>query len=52
MIKISQNAFTTFLTKANTKGPSTNYVTTRGGEGVDDFVTYRYVYFEGEGANL
>ena len=31
------------------KGPSKNYVTARGGEGVDDFVTYRYVYFEGEG---
>ena len=27
-------------------GPSKNYVTARGGEGVDDFVTYRYVYFE------
>ena len=33
----------------NIKGPSKNYVTARGGEGVDDFVTYRYVYFEGEG---
>ena len=31
------------------KGPSKNYVTARGGEGVDDFVTYRYVNFEGEG---
>ena len=28
------------------KGPSKNYVTARGG-GVTDFVTYRYVYFEG-----
>ena len=25
---------------------SKNYVTARGGEEVDDFVTYRYVYFE------
>ena len=31
-----------------TLGPSKYYVTARGG-GVDDFVTYRYVYFEGEG---
>ena len=30
-------------------GPSKNYVTARGGEKVDDFVTYRYVYLEGEG---
>ena len=34
------------------KGPSKNYVTARGGEGVDDFVTYRYVYFWGEGGIL
>ena len=31
------------------KGPSKNYVTSRGGEGVDDFVTYRYVYLRGRG---
>ena len=30
------------------KVPSKNYVTARGDEGVDDFVTYLYVYFEGE----
>ena len=30
-------------------GPSKNYVTARGGEGVTNFVTYRYVYFEGVG---
>ena len=29
-----------------------NYVTARGKEGVNDFVTYRYVYFEGEGRIL
>ena len=34
------------------KGPSKNYVNARGGEGVEDFVTYRYVYFEGEGGIL
>ena len=34
------------------KGPSKNYVTVREGEGVDDVVTYRYVYFEGEGGIL
>ena len=28
------------------KGSSKNYITARGGEGVDDFVTYHYVYFE------
>ena len=33
----------------SSKGPSKNYVTSRVGEGVDDFVTYRYVYFEGGG---
>ena len=31
------------------QGPSKNYVTARGGEGVDNFVTYCYVYFLGEG---
>ena len=31
------------------KGPSKNYLTARGEEGVNDFVTYRYVYFEGGG---
>ena len=31
------------------KGPSKNYVTAREGEGVDDFVTYRYVYLRGRG---
>ena len=31
------------------KGPSKNYLTPIGGEGVDDFVTYSYVNFEGEG---
>ena len=31
------------------KGPSNNYVTCRGGKGANDFVTYRYVYFEAEG---
>ena len=35
----------------NNKGPSKNYVTTRGGEGADDFVTYCYVYFE-EGGGI
>ena len=30
------------------KGPSQNSYGQRG-EGVDDFVTYHYVYFEGEG---
>ena len=34
------------------KGASKNYVTARGGEGVDDFVTYRYVYFWGRGGIL
>ena len=29
------------------KGPSKNYVTPRGGEGVNDFVTCRYVYLRG-----
>ena len=28
-------------------GPSKNYVTSRGGEGVGDFATYRYVYLRG-----
>ena len=31
------------------KGPSKNYVTARGGKGIEDFVTYRYVYFVGRG---
>ena len=31
------------------KGSSKNYITARGEE-VNDFVTYRHVYFEGEGA--
>ena len=30
------------------KGASKNYITARGG-GANDFATYRYVYFEGEG---
>ena len=30
-------------------GQSKNYVTSRGGEEVDDFVTYRYVYLRGRG---
>ena len=30
------------------RGHPKNYVTARGKEGVNDFVTYRYVYFEGE----
>ena len=34
------------------KGPSKNYVRARGGKRVDDFVKYRYVYFEGEGGIL
>ena len=34
------------------RGPSKNYVTSRGGEGVDDFVTYRYVYLRGKGGIL
>ena len=33
----------------NTQGPSKNYVTDRGGKGVDDFVTYCYDNFDGEG---
>ena len=33
----------------NPLGSSKNYVTSRGGMGVDDFVTYRYVYLKGEG---
>ena len=33
-------------------GPSKNYVTPRGGEGVDDFVTYRYVYLRERGGIL
>ena len=37
------------MIQSTSLGPSKNYVTARGGEGVDDFVTYRYVYFEGEG---
>ena len=31
------------------KGASKNYVTPRGGKGVDDFVKNRYVSFEGGG---
>ena len=34
------------------KGPSKNYVTAWRGEGVNDFVTYGYVYFELEGGIL
>jgi len=33
-------------------GPSKNYVTPRGEEGVDDFDTYRYVNFEEGGGIL
>ena len=33
------------------KGPSNNYVTSIGGEGIDGFVTYRYVYLRGRGVS-
>ena len=34
---------------ASRLGPSKNYITPRVGEGVNDFVTYCFVHFEGEG---
>ena len=36
-----------FLEVLASLGPSKSYVTPRGGEGVDDFVTYRYVSLRG-----
>ena len=41
-----------YLGLVPTLGPSKNYVTAREGEGVDEFVTYCYVFCEGEGGIL
>ena len=47
--KIAVNLSERFFPTTLSKGPSKNYVAVRVGEGVEDFLTYRYVYFEGEG---
>ena len=42
----------TYATFMNDMEPSKNYVVVRRSEGVNDFVTYCYVNFEGEGGIL
>ena len=39
----------TILPHQSSKELSKNYITARGGEGVNNFVTYCYVHFVGEG---
>ena len=49
---MAHNCYRALIYIQKLMGPSKNYVTAKGGEWVDDFVTYRYVYFEGEGGIL
>ena len=46
---LSDNTIFQMYSKKRNMGPSKNYVTARGKEGVDNFVTYRYVYLRGRG---
>ena len=48
-VKLYKDAIIYVLGIYHPKGPSKNYVTARGGEGFDDFVTYPYEYLGGGG---